>query len=219
VDTFERAGHRLAMSSLSARLLLVRHAQTHPLEHDGVLTELGKQQAETLAGAVQMKATEQLISSPLQRAVETASAIRRSFEVIGDLEEFRFGPDAPKTPEMVEQRTDLTLWRSDHGFPGGETLGEFLARVARVLEELVAGNVGGRVVAVTHSGFIDAALRWGYGVASDAAWTTEAVLPNASITEIEHWPWGRHPKGASRFTLVQRVGDVSHLQHRLLTDI
>jgi broad specificity phosphatase PhoE len=142
-----------------------------------------------------------------------------SFSVLDDLEEFRFGPAAPETRQMVEQRADLTLWRSDHGFPGGETLGEFQARVGRVLEGLVRDHLGGSVVAVTHSGFIDAALRWVYRVSSDADWTTEEVLPNASITEIEHWPSGRHPQGAPVFSLVHRVGDVSHLTDDQITDI
>ena len=48
---------------------------------------------------------------------------------------------------------------------------------------------------------------------------TEASLPNASVTEIEHWPTGRRSGGAPRFTLVHRVGDVSHLPRELVTDI
>jgi broad specificity phosphatase PhoE len=203
----------------STRIFLVRHAQSDASVNDGGLTELGLRQAKNLAVALGPTIREALLSSPLRRAVQTASAMNRLFSILDDLQEFRFGAAAPDTAEMVAERTDLTLWRSDHGFPGGETLGKFQGRVGRVLEKLVVEHPDGTVVAVTHSGFIDAALRWVYRVSSYADWTTEAVLPNASITEIEHWPSGRHPSGAPAFTLVHRVGDVSHLRAEEITDI
>ncbi len=205
--------------SSSTRVLLIRHAQHHVADEDGRLTELGKQQADALARALRLNPPAAVVCSPFQRALQTASVLELPLVVINDLEEFRFGPAAPETREMVQERTDLTLWQNHHGFPGGETLGHFQARVGKVLEGLVSAHLGGAVAAVTHSGFIDAALRWSYDVSPEADWATEAMLPHASITEIEHWPSGRHRPGAAHFTLVHRVGDICHLEEGLVTDV
>jgi 2,3-bisphosphoglycerate-dependent phosphoglycerate mutase len=203
----------------SARLLLVRHAQHDTSSEDGRLTPLGQQQVRALAGALCFDPNGSLVSSPLPRAIATASSIGRRFDVIDDLEEFRFGLEAPGTSEMVEQRQDLTLWQPDHAFPGGETLMTFQVRVRTLLEMWATEHLGTMLAAVTHSGWIDAALRWAYQVPLEAEWVSEATLPNASITEVEHWPSGRHSAGAPRFTLVERVGDIAHLGKGLVTEI
>jgi broad specificity phosphatase PhoE len=207
------------MSKTSARLVLVRHAQHDTAVDDGGLTTLGEEQAKALAATVRLGAADVVVSSPLRRATATAAVLTERFEIVAGLEEFDFGPDVPEAAEMLAERTDLTLWRPDHGRPGGETLRAFQARVSQTVAALVATNLGRRVVAVTHAGTIDAALRWAYALSADDDWVTEASLPNASVTEIEHWPEGRRPEGAPRFTLVHRIGDVSHLVPRQLTDI
>ena len=93
------------------------------------------------------------------------------------------------------------------------------SNVAEVLEQLATANVGGTVLLVTHSGFIDAALRWANGLAADADWLAEAELPNASITEVEQWLHGRRDDGAPVFSLIRRIGDVGHLPPGLVTEI
>lgn len=203
----------------STRLVLVRHAQHDTSVHDGPLTERGAQQASALAAWLQLGPSDPLVSSPSRRATDTAAALRASFDVIQSLEEFDFGSTAPATAEMVARRLDLTLWRADDGFPGGESLRAFQARVSRTVQDLVANHLGTSVVTVTHSGFIDAALRWAYDASPGDDWVTEAVLPNASVTEIEHRPSGTHAEGAPRFSLVYRLGDVSHLGAELVTEI
>lgn len=70
-----------------------------------------------------------------------------------------------------------------------------------------------------HSGVIDAILRWAFGGTPDTAWTTEAMAPHASITELRHWPTGRHARGAPRYTVLVRVGDVGHLPADLVTGL
>jgi probable phosphoglycerate mutase len=207
------------MSEISARLLLVRHAQHVATVDDGGLTSLGERQAEALVEAVVLRGSDVVVASPLRRATATADVLADRFEVLPGLEEFDFGPDVPEAAEMLAERTDLTLWRPGHGFPGGESLRSFHARIAETLSALVHANLGRRVVAVTHSGVIDAALRWAYDLSPDDDWTTEASLPNASLTELERWPAGRRLDGAPRFTLVHRVGDVSHLAADQVTDI
>jgi broad specificity phosphatase PhoE len=203
----------------STRVLLVRHAQHETAYDDGELTRVGQQQAALLAAALDAGPADVLVSSPLRRALATAVFFRREVVTLDDLAEFEFGPKAPPVAETVEERHDLTLWEATHGFPGGETLGDFQRRVASLMDELVAGWPDKRIVACTHAGVIDASLRWAYRLPADADWVTEAELPNASITELEHWPLGRHEVGAPRYTLVRRIGDVAHLPPELVTGI
>jgi broad specificity phosphatase PhoE len=207
------------MSQRSTRLVLVRHAQHVTTVDDGGLTSAGEQQARALVDAIGLQTADVVVSSPLRRARATAEALAGTCEVVAGLEEFDFGPDVPEGAEMVAQRTDLTLWRPEHGFEGGESLGAFHARVSETLTALMVANLGRRVVAFTHAGVIDAALRWAYGLSAGDDWVTEASLPNASLTEIEHWPEGRRPGGSPWFTLVHRIGDVSHLAPDQVTDI
>lgn len=70
-----------------------------------------------------------------------------------------------------------------------------------------------------HSGVIDAILRSAFGGTPDTAWATEAMAPHAAITELRHWPTGRHARGAPRYTVLVRVGDVGHLPADLVTGL
>ena len=201
----------------STRLLLLRHGQQDIAHEDGELTRIGERQAAVLARSLALTPDDVVVSSPLRRALATAAFLRDEVVAVAGLAEFRFGPAAPPLDEIVEERQDLALWRADHGFPGGETLGDLQQRVAAVLEDVVARWPGRRIIACTHAGVIDASLRWAYGLPADADWVTEAELPHASITELEHWPRGRHAAGAPRHTLIRRIGDVGHLPPDLVT--
>lgn len=201
----------------STGLLLLRHGQHDVADGDGPLTSVGERQAAILAGSLSLAPEDVVVSSPLRRALATAAFLRDEVVVVAELAEFRFGRAAPPLAEIVEERQDLALWRAGHGFRGGETLRDLQRRVAAVVEGLVARWPARRIVACTHAGVIEASLRWAYGLPADADWVTEAELPHASITELEHWPRGRHPAGAPRHTLIRRVGDVAHLPPELVT--
>jgi probable phosphoglycerate mutase len=203
----------------STRLVLVRHGQHDYTVEDGPLTDLGCRQARLVASALPGRDIDVLLCSPLRRAVETAQRFGRAFEPVDGLREFDFGPAAPAAEAMVERREDLALWRPDDGFADGETLAGFQARVGATMDELTRAHDGAGVVAVTHAGFLDAALRWAYGIGPAEAWVTEAAFRNASITELEVWTTGRHPRGAPRHTVIHRVGDASHLPRELWTDL
>ncbi len=200
----------------STTLLLLRHGQHDVTKDDGSLTVLGQKQVLAVAGVV--GTVDRVVSSPLGRATATAALIKQDFAVVDGLAEFDFGTAPPISEEFVEERTDLALWRASHGVPGGETLGEFHHRVAQTLDDVVMAYPEASVLLVTHAGVIDAAVRWAYGLPSDADWVTEAELPNASITEIERWPLGRREHGAPVFSLIRRLGDVGHLSTEMITD-
>jgi glucosyl-3-phosphoglycerate phosphatase len=201
---------------VGVRILLVRHAEQVRDGHDGPLTPLGREQAAALANAVRLTADDRLVSSTLLRAVDTATALGRAPERDPDLDEFRFGPDW--TWSHVEQHEHLTLWRPDDSTPGGESMREFQQRVQDAVGRLVREPAPGRLVLVIHAGVIDAVLRWVFGLGPEAPWFAEASVPHASVTEVEHWPAGRHRDGAPRHTVLLRLGDVAHLRPHQVTD-
>jgi len=105
----------------------------------------------------------------------------------------------------------------EHRAPSGESLRDFQSRVQRALERLIAEPVVGRLIVVVHSGVIDAAIRWAFGLGPDDPWTTEVARGHASITELHPWPRGRRLVGAPRHTWLIRLGDVSHLSPDAVT--
>ena len=189
-------------------LVVVRHGEQERTGQDGPLTARGLRQAAALGPAVSLTASDLLVSSSRLRARQTAEAIAAGAEVIDDLDEYRFGPDW--TWQHAETREDLVMWQPEH-HAGAETMAEFQQRVDRVMEALVRRDAPRRIVLCVHSGVIDAIVRWAFGITPDIPWTTELAVPHASITELQHWPSGRHPRGAPRHTMLIRVGDVSHL--------
>jgi broad specificity phosphatase PhoE len=114
--------------------------------------------------------------------------------------------------EVVQQRPDLVVWRPEHrGVESGETLGAFSQRVAAFCDHVAAQHLGERIAICTHSGVIDAALRWALAIPSQSSWVHEFDITNASITEVHFWPYGRVSNGAPRYAAIKRVGDVRHL--------
>lgn len=153
-------------------IVLVRHGETGPLyrgrfvgRSNVPLGEAGNHQAAALAKRPELQETAACYVSPLRRARETVSLALpgRMSRLEADLREIDFGAwermsfeeIAAQAPEVVEQ------WaRFDEGFrfPGGESIGEFLARVKRVAEVLERRSAHGRVVAFTHGGVIRALI-------------------------------------------------------------
>ena len=196
-------------------LLVIRHGEQERTGQDGPLTARGMAQVQALAGAVALAPGDLVVSSSRLRARQTAEALGAAPEVLDDLDEYRFGPTWDW--HLAAQREDLALWRPEH-HAGDETMREFQTRIDGVMEGLVRRTVSRRLIVCVHSGVIDAILRWAFGLAPDTPWTTEAAVPHASITELVHWPSGRHARGAPRHTLLVRVGDTRHLAPGLMSE-
>lgn len=196
------------------RVLLVRHGEQRTDAPDPSLSDRGAAQAQAVAAALGLTREDRLVSSTLRRAVETARATGHEPEQVRDLDEFRFGPEW--TWQQGDEREDLALWLPEHR-AGAESLEEFQTRVEVALDRLLADAPRGRLVVVVHSGVCDALVRWVIGAAPGTPWTAEVVVPHGSITELHHWPHGRHPSGAPRHTSVVRLGDVAHLAPHLVT--
>jgi broad specificity phosphatase PhoE len=148
---------------------------------DTVLDDVGRVQAAAMASAVGH--VDRVVSSPLRRAVETASAFGVPVDVddrwieldYGDWDERRLGDVAPA--EWAAWRADAT-WEP----PGGESLATLGTRVREACESLAAEAADRDVVVVSHVSPIKAAVAWALGVGDDIVWRMH--LAPASITRI-----------------------------------
>lgn len=218
----------------SVRLLLIRHGQAGGegafYGPEAPLTKSGLRQSHHIAEALADRGVTRVVSSTFRRARQTAEAtasrLGRPLEVDERLVEFQMGDESATTIEqIIGEKQYLRLWRPQHSLSeGGETLQSFQARVSAVLSDLVRhgegeANAGTVSIAVfTHGGTIAAAMRWAYGLTPEHDWQTDVEIHNASITEVEHWPRGRHPEGAPHNNALHRLNDVRHLPSELVTD-
>jgi broad specificity phosphatase PhoE len=172
-------------------LALVRHGET--LDNragrllgrsDPPLTALGRVQARALAAALGPEGPVAIVTSPLARAVQTATFIADScgteVKVDERLIEINYG-EWERRP-LREVSTDGAARASSPGaaYPGGESLVDVSERIVPVCEELLARE--GLTIAVTHVSPVKAAMAWALGVGDEIAWRSHLSL--ASITRI-----------------------------------
>lgn len=133
-----------------AQFLLVRHGDNHSIgkflagRSQGVhLNENGKKQAQDLAANLAGFPIKAIISSPLERAQETAEPIAQalglSVEIMPDFNEVDFGEWEGKNIEDLRKEAlweDVQQRPGQIRFPGGETLREAQIRVVSGLQKL-----------------------------------------------------------------------------------
>ena len=175
------------------RLLLIRHAESEG-NRDQVftatplvpLTPRGRLQAHTAASWMAARYSPiQVVTSPYQRARETASIIAEVLQlpivVEMDLRERDYGLLAGlayATPRPGYDRERYWTWRPDDG----ETLEEVLVRVGAVLDRIAEAAPEGDVIVVSHGAVMMAAYRHVTG-----AWPPAGrVVRNAGIIVVEH---------------------------------
>jgi broad specificity phosphatase PhoE len=169
------------------RLLLVRHAESAASwqEHDDPgLSDRGRQQAADLAGRLGLVPTRSVLSSPLSRARETASALTEGLAV-----RLRVEPDVGEVPTPPSRRADRAAWLQatlGQRWPGVDVDARVWRR--RVLETLTA--IAEDAVVVTHFVAINVAV--GAATDDDRVWccspahcsVTELALRDASLTLV-----------------------------------
>ena len=181
------------------RLLLARHGQSVSNAvrrfqgvQDVPLSELGRRQAEALAGAFGQRRIAAVYSSPLQRARHTAelvaAAVQAPLRSVDDLRELSLGEWEGCTVEEVEARpgNPYACWvRDPVGSlpPGGEPLADVQGRVVRALAEIERAHPNGDdVLVVCHGGVISAYLAHCLGLPLSSIW--RLTVSNCSITEL-----------------------------------
>ena len=215
-------GPRNAVADMGppTRIVLVRHGVTDftvagKLDGRGgpdpSLNAEGRRQARAAAAGVRAvigNSPPQIITSSLQRAIETGAAIAdelgASARVEADWDEQSFGDwDGQSFGDLAAQHPqELSRFRQDPDYsrPGGEAQADLEARVLAGFER--ARALAGTVVVATHRKPIMSVLAHVLGIPHERIWRL-ATAP-ASLTCVEMWADG----GAS----VAFVNDTSHLR-------
>jgi probable phosphoglycerate mutase len=171
---------------VAERVLVVRHGETewslsgqHTSVTDLPLTEHGQAQARAVHEKLAMIDFALVLSSPLQRAHETArlAGFGEQVELCEDLAEWNYGDyEGLTTPQIRDEHDpDWNLWRD--GCPGGETAEQIGARVDRVLTR--AAGIEGDVLCFAHGHVLRVlAARW---VAQEVAFGAHLALAAAAV--------------------------------------
>ncbi|MEI7913867.1 MAG: bifunctional RNase H/acid phosphatase [Mycobacteriaceae bacterium] len=199
------------------RLLLLRHGQTdlsRQRRYSGrgnpELTETGRRQAADAAHYLSQRGgIAAVVSSPLQRAYDTAAAAADALglpvRVDDDLIETDFGEWEGLTfAEAAERHPDLHgRWLRDTALrpPGGESFDDVAERVRRARDRIVAEHGPGTVLVVSHVTPIKTLLRIALGAGASILHRLHLDLASLSIAEF--YP----DDGAS----VRLVNDTSYL--------
>lgn len=177
---------------------LVRHA-----EHDllgrvltgrmpGVsLNERGRDRAQSLARHFAGRAVAAVVSSPLERAQETAGPIAAALglEVMTEagLDEIDFGDWTGMAFEALQGAPGWQAWNQFRGTaptPGGETMLEALARALRCLARWREAVPDGEVVAVGHQDVLRAVLAHHLGMPPDLMQRIELGAGSCSVLRV-----------------------------------
>lgn len=176
--------------------LLVRHAHTDAIgvrlsgRTRGVhLSARGRAEADRVGRGLAAEALAAIYSSPLERAVETATAIARyqqtSVEMIDALSEIDFGDWTGKTFAELEHDRAWHVFntrRSTAPIPGGESAVAAQARMLTVMRSLAQAHPGRRIALVSHGDPLRYAVLHLAGVSLDRYDEVE-ILP-ASISAV-----------------------------------
>ncbi len=130
------------------KVYLARHGETewslseqHTSRTDIPLTDNGRRQAAELRGLFASRPVEKVLTSPLSRAVESATlAGFVDAQATDELLEFDYGEyEGVTTVDIRQERPDWYLWRD--GSPGGETPADVAARVGHLIDRLRSDGV------------------------------------------------------------------------------
>lgn len=160
------------------QIVLLRHAQTdlHGRfcgHSDPVLSVQGREQIPAIIQSLSHLLPRAIWSSDLRRARETAEPIAKHFGLeymtSPGFREINFGSweGLSWTEVELQYPDDATAWAKlfpHHRPPGGESFLELQARAIGQLEQLAKESEPGCTLAVTHAGFIRAAVAWVLGV-------------------------------------------------------
>ena len=198
-------------------LLFVRHGETadnRRLVFQGQggrgLNALGRAQAARLAERMKLVRPDVIVSSDLERAVETATIVaatcRLDIQTDPDLREVDVGAWTGKSYADIESSypEEWAAWTSglDVRRGGGETYGELAARVERAVVRIASAHPRRRVLLVSHGGAIKAYVAKILGLPA-AGLRALGGVGNAGITHVE-----RDARGGCR---LQAWNDVAHL--------
>jgi alpha-ribazole phosphatase len=174
-------------------LIFIRHAETDLAgtfcgHTDPPLNARGQMQVADLIARLTSESFEEICSSDLRRAADTATSVAQAFAVpcttTANLREISFGDwEAMTWPEI--ERSDADYARSwtqsfpDLTAPGGEPFAMFERRVLQEIDHLLRRAEDKRIAVVTHGGVMRIVLRTLLGRTEQQAW--ELTKPYCSF--------------------------------------
>jgi broad specificity phosphatase PhoE len=180
-----------------ALIYLVRHGQTEWNRQRRVmgrlaipLSEVGIQQIQRLAASLKSWPIEEVVSSPLVRATESAQIIATAlglpFEQIEGLTEVgvgkwegRYWDELDSDPIMKEFDRTPSKTRA----PGGENLREVQKRAVRAIEESLRKGTSSRILVVSHADTVRAIIAHYIKIGLDRS--RQLQIDNASVSLLQ----------------------------------
>jgi broad specificity phosphatase PhoE len=171
---------------------------------DNSLTERGILQANQTAYFLRSKSIDEIFSSPMKRAFETAQVIttrlRKKLTVLENFREVDVG-------DMEGQHFNDETWgryhsitsqwfkgKPDLSFPGGESYTTMWERWRNGLVQILKGKKDQNILLVGHAGIFISTLK-DLSPALDVNWLKNAECYNCSITELEVEVLNGKPRG------------------------
>lgn len=207
------------MKGQRTTVILVRHGECSAnIEErfrgrcDFELNELGSQQAEQIASALQKLNPTVLYSSPLRRAVQslepTARALGLDIHIEDDLTNISFGAwEGQKKADIAREQPELwDLWKhrpEELSFPGMESLDEVGRRSRAVVDRLVQAHAGMTIALCTHRTVLKPLVS--YCLEMTRPWFWKFHFDTASISILLH-----DERGYSLFSL-NRIDHLTQL--------
>lgn len=188
---------------MTRELILVRHGETlHNVAgiaqgwQDSALSEKGERQVRALARRLRDAGVDALYSSPLQRALSTAEAIREEtgleVQILEDLREMSYGTWEGRSFLDV-RRADEALYRQwivdgSTRCPEGESHDDVLQRMKRAFAHIHAQG-GERAVAVAHgtANRIGATALMNLPVMASRHFAAQNASMNVFAWRDDHW--------------------------------
>ncbi|HSL72842.1 MAG TPA: histidine phosphatase family protein [Ilumatobacteraceae bacterium] len=172
-------------------LILVRHGRTQANREgrlqgrlDQDLDDHGQRQALAVAAYVHERCeVDHVVSSPLRRAEQTATAFGRPIEIDERWMELAYG-QYEGTPQADVPSEVWSRWRDDPHFTpeGGESLANLDVRVRAACSDLLRRAATSNIVVVSHVSPMKSAVAWALGVGIDISFNCH--LDHASVCRI-----------------------------------
>lgn len=178
---------------MTLRITCVRHAQSVANREgivqghlDSPLSDIGRRQAEALAGALRAEAAhfDRVVSSPLLRARQTAEILAARLQLGLRLDPLWMERDLGRGQGMAlaaflaEASPRSARSPFEPAYESGESAWDLHGRAARALQSLIAGPPGDYLI-VSHGGILNAALRVVLGIPPTAQRAPRFHLANA----------------------------------------
>ncbi|MBV9270534.1 MAG: histidine phosphatase family protein [Candidatus Eremiobacteraeota bacterium] len=185
------------------RVYLARHGETtwnvvgryQGQRDDSILTARGELQAAALARALQDANLQRIVSSPLQRCLQTSNAVARSCGVNTETEpllrEIGHGTWEGLLKDEVAQLDPerLELWRDEPytvSFDGGETLEQVTQRWHEFTRDF---NPAGPALVVTHDVLVRLALIESGAYAASDFWRIPCTNGAYAVFDVDRRTW------------------------------